>query len=248
MDKPLTGKIVLVTGASRGIGRSAALALAKAGAHVIAVARTSGGLEELDDDIRAATGERATLVPLDIANGDELDILGGVIHQRFGRLDVLVHSAGVLGPLTPVSHLEPKHWDRAVAVNLTAVVRLLRAFEPLLRLSESGRGIFLTGAAARHPRAFWGCYSALKAGTEALIQSWADELENTPVRGVIVDPGRVRTAMHAEAWPGWDPNSLPHPDELGPMFVELAVQPNLGLPDRPFTYAAWAAAKKAVLS
>jgi len=241
----LTGKIALVTGASRGIGRSAALALAKSGAQVIAVARTQGALEELDDEIRGATGQRATLVPLDLGKGEDLDILGGAIHQRFGRLDILLHAGAVLGPLTPVSHIEPKHWDRAVAVNLTSTVRLIRAFEPLLKLSESGRGIFVSSAAARHPQAFWGCYSALKAGMEALVHAWADELENTPVRAVIVDPGRVRTAMHAEAWPGWDPASIPHPDELGPMFVELAAQQGLGLPDRPFTFAAWAAAKKA---
>src|SRR4051794_36190203 len=149
-DKPLTDKIALVTGASRGIGRASALALAKAGAHVVAVARTEGGLTELDDEIRAATGAPATLVPMDIAEGDGLDQLGLALHQRFGRLDVLVHAAAILGPVTPVSHIEPKQWERVVAVNLTAPYRLIRSFEPLLRASAGGRAIFLTTGLAAH--------------------------------------------------------------------------------------------------
>ena len=140
---PLTDKIALVTGASRGIGRAAALALAQAGAHVVVVARTEGGLTELDDEIRAATGEPATLVPMDITVGDGLDQLGLALHQRFGRLDVLVHAAAILGPVTPVSHIEPKQWERVVAVNLTATYRLIRSFEPLLKAAEAGRAIFL---------------------------------------------------------------------------------------------------------
>jgi NAD(P)-dependent dehydrogenase (short-subunit alcohol dehydrogenase family) len=226
---PFTGKIALVTGASRGIGRAAALALAAAGAHVIATARTQGALEELDDEIRAATGQSATLVPLDIAEGDGLDQLGFAIHQRFGRLDVLVHAAAILGPMTPVAHIEPKHWDRVVAVNLTAAYRLIRTTETLLRASDAARAIFLTSSRAGRPKAFWGPYGVTKAGLENLVRTWADELEQTKIRAVLLDPGPMRTRMRAEAMPGEDPLSLPDPSEIGPLIVELA-QADLGLP------------------
>jgi NAD(P)-dependent dehydrogenase (short-subunit alcohol dehydrogenase family) len=229
MSLPLTDKIALVTGASRGIGRAAALALASAGAHVVAVARTQGGLEDLDDEIKAATGEPATLVPLDIADGDSLDQLGLALHQRFGRLDVLVHAAATLGPMTPVAHIEPKHWDRVVAVNLTAAYRLIRSTEPLLRASEAGRAIFLTTGRVTRPKAFWGPYGATKAGLEHLVRTWADELEQTQIRAVLLDPGVMRTAMRAEAMPGEDPMSLPEPSEIAPLIVQLA-QADLGQP------------------
>src|SRR3990167_1848319 len=157
-DLPLKDRIALVTGASRGIGGAAALALAGAGAHVVAVARTPGALEALDDEIRAATGQPATLVPMDIGEPDGLDQLGLAIHQRFGRLDILVHAAALLGSLTPVAHIEPKHWDRLVAVNLTGSFRLIRSVEPLLRASEHPRAIFLTSSRATNPKAFWGSY------------------------------------------------------------------------------------------
>src|SRR3954470_4191336 len=185
-DLPLSDRIALVTGASRGIGRAAALALAKAGAHVVAVARTEGGLTELDDEIRAATGQPATLVPLDIAEGDGLDQLGLALHQRFGCLDVMVHAAAILGPMTPVSHIEPKQWDRVVAVNLTATQRLIRSMEPLLRTSEAGRAIFLTTGRVAQPKAFWGPYGVTKAGMEHMVRTWADELEQTNVRAVLL--------------------------------------------------------------
>jgi len=220
---PLTDKIALVTGASRGIGRAAALALAAAGAQIVAVARTQGGLEELDDEIRAATGRSATLVPLDISDGDALDQLGFTLHQRFGRLDILVHAAGVLGPLTPVGHIEPKHWAAVVAVNLTAPYRLIRTTEPLLRAAPAARAIFLTSRRAQHPRAFWGPYGATKAGLENLVRTWADELEQTSVRAVLLEPGAMRTRMRAEAMPGEDPETLPDPSEIGPLIVELAL-------------------------
>jgi NAD(P)-dependent dehydrogenase (short-subunit alcohol dehydrogenase family) len=229
MSLPLTDKIALVTGASRGIGRAAALALASAGAHVVAVARTQGGLEDLDDEIKAATGEPATLVPLDIGDGDSLDQLGLALHQRFGRLDVLVHAAATLGPMTPVAHIEPKHWDRVVAVNLTAAYRLIRSTEPLLRASEAGRAIFLTTGRVTRPKAFWGPYGATKAGLEHLVRTWADELEQTQIRAVLLDPGVMRTAMRAEAMPGEDPMSLPEPSEIAPLIVQLA-QADLGQP------------------
>lgn len=235
---PLSERIALVTGASRGIGRAAALALAKAGAHVIAVARTQGGLEELDDEVRAATGQGATLVPLDIAEGSGLDQLGYQIHQRFGRLDVLVHAAAILGPMTPVSHIEPAHWDRVVAVNLTASYRLIRTTEPLLRAAPAARAIFLTSGVAAHPRAFWGPYAITKAALEAMVRTWADELEKTSVRGVLLSPGPMRTRMRAEAMPGEDPQTLPEPAEIGPLVVELALA-DLGLPIKPVSFAAW---------
>lgn len=235
---PLSERIALVTGASRGIGRTAALALAKAGAHVIAVARTQGGLEELDDEVRAATGQGATLVPLDIAEGSGLDQLGYQIHQRFGRLDVLVHAAAILGPMTPVSHIEPAHWDRVVAVNLTASYRLIRTTEPLLRAAPAARAIFLTSGVAAHPRAFWGPYAITKAALEAMVRTWADELEKTSVRGVLLSPGPMRTRMRAEAMPGEDPQTLPEPAEIGPLVVELALA-DLDLPIKPVSFAAW---------
>ncbi len=242
MTKPLSGKIALVTGASRGIGHEAALALARAGAHVVAVARTQGGLEELDDTIRAETGERATLVPLDLGEGDGLDQLGGVIHQRFGKLDILVHAGAMLGSLTPVSHIDPKQWDRIVAVDFTSTYRLIRSFEPLLKAAPEGRAIFVTSGVASRPRAFWGAYAAAKAGMEALVRSWADEVENTRIRAVILDPGRMRTRMRAEAFPAEDPKTLPHPSEIGPLIVELC-QGESGLPARNVTFSEWADAR-----
>ena len=239
-DQPLAGKIALVTGASRGIGRASALALAKAGAHLVAVARTQGGLTELDDGIRAATGQSATLVPMDIAEGAGVDELGLALHQRFGRLDILVHAAAVLGPMTPVSHLDPKAWDRVVAVNLTATYRLIRSLEPLLKASEAGRAIFLTTGRVARPKAFWGPYGVTKAGMEHMVRTWADELEQTPVRAVLLDPNTMRTAMRAEAMPGEDPATVTDPSEIGPLIVQLA-QADLGLPNANVVFAHWKA-------
>jgi NAD(P)-dependent dehydrogenase (short-subunit alcohol dehydrogenase family) len=241
MALPLSDKIALVTGASRGIGRASALALAKAGAHVVAVARTEGGLTELDDEIRAATGEPATLVPMDIAEGDGLDQLGFALHERFGRLDVLVHSAAMLGPVTPVSHVDVKQWDRVVAVNLTATYRLIRSLEPLLKASDAGRAIFLTTWNASHPKAFFGPYGVTKAGMEQLVRTWAEELELTKVRAVLLDPNTMRTKMRAEAVPGEDPATVTPPEEIGPLVVELA-QTDLGLPRANVVFAHWKAA------
>jgi NAD(P)-dependent dehydrogenase (short-subunit alcohol dehydrogenase family) len=240
MSLPLSDKVALVTGASRGIGRASALALAKAGAHVVAVARTEGGLTELDDEIRAATGEPATLVPMDIAEGDGLDQLGLALHQRFGRLDILVHAAAILGPVTPVSHIEPKQWDRVVAVNLTSTYRLIRSLEPLLKASEAGRAIFLTTGLVARPQAFFGPYGVTKAALENMVRTWADELEQTKVRAVLLSPGPMRTKMRAEAFPGEDPMTLPDPSEIGPLIVELA-QADLGLPHANVVFAHWKA-------
>ncbi|HEX3699236.1 MAG TPA: SDR family NAD(P)-dependent oxidoreductase [Phenylobacterium sp.] len=242
-DLPLSDKIALVTGASRGIGRAAALDLAKAGAHVVAVARTQGGLEELDDEIRAATGQSATLVPLDVADGEALDQLGYALFQRFGRLDILVHAAAILGPMTPVSHVEPAAWDEVMATNLTASYRLIRTVEPLLRASAGARAIFVSSGVAARARAFWGPYAVSKAALEHLVRTWADELEQTTVRAAIVNPGPMRTRMRAQAMPGEDPETLPEPAEIGPLFVELA-QAELGLPDLTVAFAEWKAARR----
>jgi len=178
---------------------------------------------------------------MDIARGDGLDQLGLALHQRFARLDVLVHAAAILGPMTPVSHIEPGHWDQVVAVNLTAAYRLIRSFEPLLRASEAGRAIFLTSGRASRPKAFWGPYGITKAGLEHMVRTWADELEQTPVRAVLLDPNTMRTAMRAEAMPGEDPATVTPPEEIGPLIVELA-QADLGLPVANVVFARWKAA------
>jgi NAD(P)-dependent dehydrogenase (short-subunit alcohol dehydrogenase family) len=239
-QRPLAGRIALVTGATRGIGRATALSLAGAGAHVIATARTQGALEALDDEIRALSGEPATLVPLDLSDGDGIDQLGLAIHQRHGTLDILVHAAAMLGGLWPVSHMDPQQWDRVVGTNLTSTYRLIRSLEPLLRQAEAGRAIFLTTGRVARPRAFWGAYAATKAGMESLVRCWADEIEHTAVRAILVDPNAMRTKMRAEAYPGEDPETLPDPLEIGPMMVELALsQP--GLPDQAVVFNDWKA-------
>lgn len=240
---PLDGRIALATGATRGIGRECALALAKAGAHVIATGRNQGALEELDDQIKAETGKSATLVPLDLMRGDDIDALGLAIHERFGRLDILVHAAAILGALTPVGHMDPPLWDKVVASNLTATYRLIRSTERLLRVSPSGRGLFFTTGRVERPKAFWGAYGATKAALEHLVRTWADELENTTVRAALIDPGAMRTKMRAEAMPGEDPSTLPHPSEIGPLIVELA-QAELGLPKVNVRFADWQSAGK----
>ncbi len=223
-DLPLKDRIALVVGASRGIGYEIALALARAGAHVVATARTPGGLEELDDAIFAATGQHATLVPFDLVDGGAIDRLGGAIFERFGKLDIWVQAAATMGAsgLTPVSHADPRVWAKVEKTNFTAVYRMIRSLEPLLRVSDAGRAIYLTTSVAAAPKAFWGMYAATKAGAEALIKCWADEIESTPIRAAIVDPGRMRTQLRAQAYPGEDPQDVPHPSEIGPLIVELA--------------------------
>ncbi|MES2862110.1 MAG: SDR family NAD(P)-dependent oxidoreductase [Pseudomonadota bacterium] len=223
-ELPLNDRIALVVGASRGIGYQAALALAKAGAHVVATARTQGALEALDDEIYAATGRHATLVPFDLVDSSGIDRLGGAIFQRFGKLDIWVNAAATLGAagLTPVSHIDPRGFAKIEKTNFTATYRLIRSMEPLLRQSDAGRVIHLTTSLARDPKAFWGLYAATKAGAEALMLAWADEIENTPVRITVLDPGRMRTQMRAQAFPGEDPETLPHPSEIGPLIVDLA--------------------------
>ena len=223
-DLPLKDRIALVVGASRGIGYESALALAKAGAHVIATARTQGGLEELDDAIYAATGKHATLIPFDLVDGGAIDRLGGAIYERFGRLDIWVQAAATMGAagLTPVAHADPRGFAKIEKTNFTAVFRLIRSLEPLLKASEAGRAVYVTTSVAAAPKAFWGAYAATKAGAEALVKCWADEIESTPVRVAIVDPGRMRTQLRAQAYPGEDPEDVTHPSAIGPLMVELA--------------------------
>lgn len=218
----LKGRIAVVTGASRGIGRAAALALAKEGAHIIALARTSGALEELDDDIQKAGGEAATLVPVNLTDYDALDRLGAAIHERWGKLDILLGNAGVLGPLSPIGHVPPKEWDNVFAVNVTANWRLIRSLDPLLRQSDAGRAVFISSGAAHNCRAYWGPYSASKAAVEALARTYAEETrEMTKVRVMLVNPGPLRTKMRAAAMPGEDPMTLKTPDDLAPHIVRL---------------------------
>ncbi len=238
--KPLAGRIALVTGASRGIGYASALGLAQAGAHVIATARTQGGLEELDDAIVAATGQSATLVPLDITDGSGVDGLGAAIYERWGKLDILLSCAGELGLLTPVGHLDPPVWDRAVAVNMTANYRLIRSMDPLLRRSDAGRAIFVTTNVAFTTRAFWATYAATKAGLEALVRCYADEVENTPVRCILLSPGPMRTRMRMTAFPGEDPQESPPPEAIVPLVVELA-RSDLEPPKDVVNYREWRA-------
>jgi len=247
-NKPLMGRIALVTGATRGIGRAAAVALGAAGAHVIAVGRTQGALEELDDAIMALGGERATLVPMDLAQGAGLDQLGFEIFQRHKRLDVLVHAAAMLGRLRPVAHTPPDLWDKILATNITSAFRLIRALEPLLRASEAGRAIFLTSGAAKSPKAFWGSYAATKAALEALVRSWADEVDASNIRAVLLDPGAMRTRMRAEAYPGEDPASLTDPVAIGPLIVELAGAGDPGPPTRNVMFKEWLSARSAAAS
>jgi NAD(P)-dependent dehydrogenase (short-subunit alcohol dehydrogenase family) len=221
MVQSLQGRIAVVTGASRGIGRAVALALAEAGAHVIALARTQGALEELDDAIKGLGGA-ATLVPLDLKDVEALDRLGAAIHQRWGRLDILIGNAGILGEVTPLTHLDQPIWDAVMAVNVTANWRLIRSLDPLLRASDAGRAVFVTSGAAHHCRAYWGAYSVSKAALEALARTYAAETASSRVRVMLVNPGPLRTAMRRAAMPGEDPMTLKTPQDLAPHVLRLA--------------------------
>jgi NAD(P)-dependent dehydrogenase (short-subunit alcohol dehydrogenase family) len=220
-DRPLEGRIVVVTGASRGIGYHAAKGFAAAGAHVIAVARTVGGLEELDDEIKADGGS-TTLVPLDLKDYDGIDRLGAAIHERWKKLDVLFANAGLLGQLSPLHHVPPKVFEDVMAVNVTANWRLIRSLDPLLRASDAGRALFMTSGITRSCRPFWGPYSASKAALDAMVRTYAQETQKARIRVVLVAPGPTRTGMRAQAMPGEDPNTLPHPSEIVPHLVEMA--------------------------
>ncbi|BCM18440.1 SDR family NAD(P)-dependent oxidoreductase [Mesorhizobium sp. J8] len=222
MTLDLSGRVAVVTGASRGIGYFIARELAAAGAHVVAVARTVGGLEELDDQIKADGRGQATLVPLDLTDMPGIDRLGGAIHERWGKLDILVANAGVLGVISPIGHVEAKTFEKVMTVNVTSTWRLIRSVDPLLRLSDAGRAIIMTSNAAHSARAFWAPYAASKAAVETMMRSWAHETESLPLRVNAADPGATRTAMRAQAMPGEDPETLPHPSEIARRIVPLA--------------------------
>jgi len=223
MPPLLADKIALVTGASRGIGHATALALARAGAHVVAVARTVGGLEELDDAIRAAGSSPATLVPLDLKDYDGIARLGAALYERYRRLDILIANAGILGPLSPLGHVPPKEWDEVMAVNVTANWRLVRSMDPLLRLSDAGRVVFLTSGVGANPRAYWGPYAVSKAALDALARTYAAETVTTNVRVNLLSPGPTRTRMRAAAMPGEDPMSLKTAEPVADKIVELCL-------------------------
>jgi NAD(P)-dependent dehydrogenase (short-subunit alcohol dehydrogenase family) len=223
MAGKLDGKLALITGASRGLGAAVAKRFAAEGAHVILTARTVGGLEEVDDEI-TKLGGTATLAPLDLMEADKLEMMAASIHQRFGKLDVLVSCAGYLGALMPVGHVDAKTWDKTLGINLTANLRLIRAYDPLLRGSEAGRALFATCEAARDPKAFWGPYAASKAGLEALVASYAREVAKTPIKAMTIDPGPMATRLRRDAYPGEDQTTLPSPEDsvVTNRFVEAA--------------------------
>ena len=223
MTQLLLGKTALVTGASRGLGRAAALALAKQGAHIIATARTQGGLEELDDEIKAV-GSSATLVPMDIVDYPAIDRLGAAIFERWKKLDILIGNAGLLGKLTPMPHIEPKSWDDVMAVNVTANYRLIRSMDPLLRLAPHGRAIFMTSGLAYKCFPYWGTYSISKAALEAMVKTYAAEMETTSVRTNCFSPGPTRTKMRATAMPGEDPMSIPSAEDVAAQIVPMCLE------------------------
>jgi NAD(P)-dependent dehydrogenase (short-subunit alcohol dehydrogenase family) len=232
-QRTLEGRVVLVTGASRGIGYQAALEAGRRGAHVIAVARTVGGLEELDDEIQGF-GSSATLVPLDLGDGDGIDRMGAAIFERWGRLDGLVGNAGTLGVLSPVAHFKPAEFDKVFALNVAANYRLIRSLDLPLRQSDAGRAVFVTSGSARAAHAYWGPYAASKAALEMLVGAYAAETASTKLRVNLFDPGVVRTAMRAKAMPGEDPSTLPHPSEVAGPLIDL-VEPGLDQTRKRFT-------------
>lgn len=220
MTKPLASRIALVTGASRGIGHATALALAKAGAHVVAVARTQGGLEELDDAITAAGGS-ATLVPLNLTDSDGIARLGAALHERHGKLDILVGNAGIAGPSSPLGHIDLKPWTDVIAVNVTANFQLIRCMEPLLRQSDAGRAVFVTSGVATKATAYLGPYAASKAALDTMVRVWAAETAITPIRVNLFSPGPIRTRMRAQVFPGEDPMTLEPPEQVAEFILPM---------------------------
>jgi len=218
----LAGRIALITGASRGIGAAVARRFAAEGAQLVLVARSTGGLEETDDAVRAADAA-ATLAPLDLSDLEAVDRLGAAVHERFGRLDVLVGNAAMLGPLSPLHHIEAQQWEAVLRLNLTANWRLLRTCDPLLRRSEAGRAIFVTSGAGSAIFPFWGAYATSKAALEMMVKVYARENAKTAIRANLVDPGAVATDMRAEAFPGEDPGTMPGPESVTGLFLELAL-------------------------
>jgi len=220
MTKPLASRIALVTGASRGIGHATALALAKAGAHIVAVARTQGGLEELDDAIRTVGGS-ATLVPLNMTDSDGIARLGAALHERHGKLDILVGNAGIAGPSSPLGHIDLKPWTDVIAVNVTANFQLIRCMEPLLRQSDAGRAVFITSGIASKATAYLGPYATSKAALDTLVRVWANETATTAIRVNLFSPGPIRTRMRAQVFPGEDPMTLDTPEQVAEFIVPM---------------------------
>jgi NAD(P)-dependent dehydrogenase (short-subunit alcohol dehydrogenase family) len=220
MPLPLASRIALVTGASRGIGYATARALAGAGAHIVAVARTQAGLEELDDEIRKDGGS-ATLVPLNLTDFDGIARLGAALHERHGRLDILVGNAGVAGPSSPLGHIDLKAWNDVIGVNVTANFQLIRCMEPLLRRSDAGRAVFVTSAAASKASAYLAPYAASKAALETLARAWAQETATTTIRVNLFDPGPIRTRMRASVFPGEDPDTLDTPEQVAEFILPM---------------------------
>lgn len=220
MPLPLSSRIALVTGASRGIGYATARALAKAGAHVIALARTQAGLEELDDEIRAGGGA-ATLVPLDLTDSEGIARLAAALHERHGRLDILVGNAGIAGPSSPLGHIELKAWNEVMALNVSANFQLIHCMEPLLRKSDAGRAVFITSAAASQANAYLAPYAASKAALETLARAWAQETASTPLRVNLFNPGPTRTRIRAIVFPGEDPETLEKPAQIADAILPL---------------------------
>ena len=220
MSPSLTSRIAVVTGASRGIGYATARALAKAGAHIVAVARTQGGLEELDDEIRKDGGS-ATLVPMSMTDSDGLARLGAALHERHGKVDILVGNAGVAGPSSPLGHIDLKPWSDVIAVNLTANFQLIRCMEPLLRKSDAGRAVFITAGSAQRAPGYRGPYAASKAALETLVRVWAAETESTAIRVNLFSPGPIRTRMRAIVFPGEDPMTLDTPEQAAELIVPM---------------------------
>jgi NAD(P)-dependent dehydrogenase (short-subunit alcohol dehydrogenase family) len=221
--RALTGRIALVTGASRGIGRAVALELAREGAHVIALARTQGALEELDDEVRAA-GSEATLVPCDVKDFPALDRLGAAIYERWKKLDIFIGNAGILGPVTPLAHVDPKQWDDVFAVNVTANWRLIRSLDVLLRSAEAGRVVMLSSGAGHKAKfaPYWGPYAASKAALDAIVRTYAAETVNVSrVKVMATNPGPLRTRLRAQAMPGEDPETLRTPEDFAPKVLMM---------------------------
>jgi NAD(P)-dependent dehydrogenase (short-subunit alcohol dehydrogenase family) len=222
MSQRLAGKVALVTGASRGLGFATAIHLAREGAHIVATARTKGGLEELDDAIKAVGGA-ATLVPMNIADFEAIDRLGAALFERFKKLDILIGNAGSLGKLTPIAHLEPKVWEESLAINLTANYRLIRSMDLLLREADHGRAIFVTSGLAQKCFPYWGAYSVGKAALEALMKTYAAEVATTKLRVNCFSPGATRTKMRATAMPGEDPETLPTPEQVSAQIIDMCL-------------------------
>ncbi len=222
LEGRLQGRIALITGASRGIGRAVALRFAQEGAQVVLCARTQGALEELDDEILKLTGDNATLAPMDLRNFSAVEQMAAAVFDRFKRLDVLVGNAGLLTSLSPMAQVSPKDWDEVISINLTANYHLLRSFDPLIRASKAGRAIFVSSTVTQGTWPFWGAYAVSKAGLETMIKTYASENKKSNIRANILNPGPTRTSMRPIAYPGENPETIKPPEDVTEYFLQLA--------------------------